>query len=285
MSAEKTIAEILEIGKVCQYLSLNDQAQKLFLKGNSNSRLPYMIACETVCNQWAFETNPANPSLRATSNYAFALYGPYATQAEAIIEARTDTPPVVSGPADATVTVGGTASFTILYTSAIPATIAWYKNSVLVPGEVGLTYSFTTVLGDDGDIINAIVTNGAGSTPSANAVLTVTTALIGSYYYGSTNYYPYLSIGVDNVNFLGTFNIVDGQPLSVLFPSGAANNVNQVIRYPISQGPKSQWFNTVLNSGSLPDQAYRSIITIGSFLYICSRDEISIDTSAPVIFS
>lgn len=285
MATIKTIPEILNIARVAQYLAFNDQANKLFLKGGNNARLPYMITCERLSVQWQYDTDPTDTTLRGTANYLYDLLGIYGIQAEAIIAARGDSPPTVTGPNDVTVTVGGTASFTISYTSTIPATVAWFIDGVLVPGETGTSYSFIPTLGQSGSIINAVVTNGAGSTPSANATLTVTTAITGQYYAGDVDYYSFLSIGVDNVPYLASFNITNGQPLSVLFGAAGANNKWNVVKFPDTQSVKTSWFSTDFDNGAIPDIAYRDIISFGGFRYIISRNALSLDPSVPVIYS
>lgn len=286
MPTIKPVSEVLNLAKIAQYLAFNDQAQKLFLKGGSNARLPYMITCERLSVQWQYDTNPTDPTLRGTANYLYDLLGIYGIQAEVILAAQGGVAPIVTGPADQTITLGNSVSFTIGVTSSLAYTIAWYVDGVLATGETGLTYTFTPTLGQSGAIVNAIVTNLAGSTPSANAVLTVTTTITGQAYYGDTDYYSLLSIGVDTVPYQISFNITDQQPLSVTFPIGAANNKFEVIKYPASQGTKTSWYNTPFNNGpTIPDAVFRTIITIGSNMYIVSRVAISIDTTSPMVFS
>lgn len=280
MAAIKDISEILEIARIAQYLAFNDQSKKLFLKGNSNARLPYMITCERLSVQWQYDTDPTDSTLRGTANYLYDLLGIYGIQAEVILAAQGGVAPIVTGPSNQSVTLGDVASFTIGVTSSLSYSVAWYIDGVLVPGQIGLTYSFTPTLDQSGSIVSAIVTNGAGATPSANAMLTVTTALLGYWYVGPVNYYSLLNMGVDNITFNSSFNIVDGQPFQILVsPSSLGNNMNHVYKTPVSQGVKTSWLNTDLNNGNIPDQAFRTNIVIGSWNYEVSRDEISIDAN------
>jgi hypothetical protein len=83
-------------------------------------------------------------------------------------------PPVVTiSPTTLTVVKGATASFSVSVTSSLAVTYQWYKNNTLQGGETASTYSFTTVIGDNGATIKCAVTNSVGTTTSSNAVLTV----------------------------------------------------------------------------------------------------------------
>lgn len=287
MPQVRTTTEILEIAKVCEYLSLNETENKVFLRGGVlDARLPLMIFAERKSVQWRHEKNSADSTLRGTSNYLFDLLGRYSLLAENIIGEVSLAKPVVSGPPDQTINGSGTASFTISVAPGLPYTIAWYKDGVLVPGQTGLTYTYPATLADNGDQVRAIVTNAAGSTASRTATLTVNTALIGYFYYGDTDYFTELDGGEDNITYNFTFPITDNAPFNITLPSGAANNKWEVIKVPASQPVKSQWLNVVgTNYGTIPDQAYRSYVTIGDWNYIISRNALSMDTTQPLIIS
>lgn len=284
MSVIKTIPEILQVAKISQYLAGNDTANNLFLKGGSlTNGLATKIYMERSGVQNLYDLDPTNSALRPTANYVYALCGRYAIQAENIIANLDQAPPVVTGADDESVEDGQQVTFSIGVTSALPYVIQWYDQNGIIPGATSLSYSFTAALADDGNEYYAVVSNAAGSVQSATGELTVTQTIQGSYYYGSVDYYPELSIGIDNVPYQGTFNITDGNPLVVPFPLAASNNKFNIVKYPITQSDKTLWNNTQSNFGQIPDAQYRAIFTIGSWKYIVSRTEMSLDSTQTTV--
>jgi hypothetical protein len=84
-------------------------------------------------------------------------------------------PPVITGqPANQTVPVGQTATFTVTATSATAMTYQWYLNGAAISGATSSTYTTpATASADTGAVFTATVTNAAGSVPSTPATLTV----------------------------------------------------------------------------------------------------------------
>ena len=284
MSQIKTPSEILLIAKIGQPLSFVDIANQEFLKGGAiNSRLPIMIAAERLCVQWDYDTNPTDSTLRETSTYLYQLLGKYANQAENILNNLAQSPPVVTGPSNQSVNVGQQATFTIVVTSTLPYTIQWYQNGIPIIGQTGLTYSVTP----DGTYYNgttyaAIVTNAAGQTPSANAILTVTDIITGSLYIGQTNYYSELVAGNDDINYTSGFEITHNQPITVPLPFSASQNNYQVYKIPITESIKTLWRNTVSDGGNIPGFVFYPPVTIGAFRYYVTSEQILLDINSPM---
>lgn len=277
-NTQRTIPEILQVAKVSQYLAANDVATKTFMKGGAlDMSISRMIYIERKSVQNTYDLDPTNSTLRDTANYLWAILGKYAIQAENLLANLDQAPPVVTGADNESVEDGQQVTFSIGVTSTLPYTVQWYSQSGIISGATSTSYSFTASLSDDGNTYYAVVSNAAGSVQSATGTLSVSQTITGSYYYGITDYYAQLSIGIDNVPYQGTFNITNGNPLVVPFPFGAANNQFNIVRYPISQSDKTVWVNTVTNQGVLPDAQYRAVFTIGSYKYIVSRTEISLD--------
>lgn len=84
--------------------------------------------------------------------------------------------PVITGqPANVTVGVGSTASFTVTATGQSGLSYQWSKNGSSIAGATHSNYTTPpTVAGDNNSQFSAMVTNNAGSLQSANATLTVT---------------------------------------------------------------------------------------------------------------
>lgn len=285
----KTIAQILDIAPIAQYLAANDSAEKkLFNNSDIDPMLHRKIYIERKSVEWMYLRNPNDAALRGAANYLYDLLGKYGLLALKVIFGRAQAPPIVTGPSNATVDDGDTANFTIGVVSVLTYTIAWYKNGVLIPGQTGTTLSFTAQLADTGAVYNAVVTNAAGSTSSANATLTVNTTLQGLWWYGDTDYTAELAAGTDNVPWEdgGIFSIVDGQPFTINLPEAAENNKYSAYRYPTSQAPRVSYFNTPLNQGPIPNIVFASNNSFGGFRYTYTRQPASFElTSTPLILS
>lgn len=86
-------------------------------------------------------------------------------------------PPVITGhPVNATVSVGQSATFTVVATGASPLTYQWQRNGANISGATGSAYTTpATTASDSGATFRAVVSNSAGSVPSSAATLTVST--------------------------------------------------------------------------------------------------------------
>ena len=76
-------------------------------------------------------------------------------------------------PADASVTAGQNASFSVVATGTSPLTYQWQRNGVAIEGATTATYALATTVLDGGAVFRAVVTNCAGSATSNDATLTV----------------------------------------------------------------------------------------------------------------
>jgi hypothetical protein len=263
---------ILQVATICQYLSTGDIKQKNF-SGDQipNKTLPRLIRSIRKSVQWAFGINPSDPTLNGTGPYLWALCAPYSQTALNTISNVAEAAPTVTGPANDSVIEGNNASFTIGVTSSISYTIQWYKNGSPIVGANALTYVLTDAqLTDSGSTFYASVTNAAGTVVSNTATLTVAASLIGYAYAGSADYSTELLSGTDDVPYQFTFPITHGDPLSIQFP-GLVNAEYIVIKYPSTEGVKTQYNNLPIDSGAIPSIAWENIATITSWNYAFSR--------------
>lgn len=87
----------------------------------------------------------------------------------------TGTPPAITGqPQSQTVVKNNTATFTVTATGTAPLSYQWYFNSGAISGASTSTYTKSNVQTTDAGSYSVTVTNIAGTTPSLNAILTVT---------------------------------------------------------------------------------------------------------------
>jgi outer membrane protein assembly factor BamB len=154
------------------------------------------------------------------------------------------TPPqITTQPANQTVSVGQTAAFSVVATSATPLQFQWRKNGSVITGATASSYTTpATESGDSGSSFTVVVTNAAGSMTSHAATLTVIAAVAGTdvvtYKYDAMRTGQNLAestltlANVASATFgklrnLMVDGLVDAQPLYVsqLAVAGAVHNV------------------------------------------------------------
>lgn len=90
MATLPTIANILRIAGVCQYLAMDGSQKDLYFKGNSlNSKLSREIYITRSSVQWLYTFNPTDSTLDKKGNFLYSLCYPYVAQAKKIINAGT----------------------------------------------------------------------------------------------------------------------------------------------------------------------------------------------------
>ena len=87
------------------------------------------------------------------------------------------TPLIIGQPTNQTVTVGQTATFSVIIYSTAQLNYQWQKNGTAIGGAIAASYTTpVTATSDNGSQFTVAVANSAGSVTSSAAVLTVTTA-------------------------------------------------------------------------------------------------------------
>jgi photosystem II stability/assembly factor-like uncharacterized protein len=85
-------------------------------------------------------------------------------------------PAITQQPANLSVVAGQTATFSVIAAGSAPLAYQWQRNGTDIAGATDASYTTpATVLGDTGATFRVLVSNGAGSTTSNDATLTVTT--------------------------------------------------------------------------------------------------------------
>ena len=83
-------------------------------------------------------------------------------------------PAITIQPSDETVTVGETATFSVVATGTAPLSYQWSQDGVDIAGATSASYTTpATTMTDDGTLFAATVSNSVGSVTSTNAMLTV----------------------------------------------------------------------------------------------------------------
>jgi hypothetical protein len=154
-------------------------------------------------------------------------------------------PTITAQPANQTVTVGQTATFSVTATGTAPLAYQWQKNGGNISGATAASYTTPgTVAGDSGANFDAVVSNMVGNQTSTMATLTVNAVTVSTidvltYHYDNLRTGQNLNetiltpANVNSTKFgkLGAFTVdglVDAQPLylsAVAIPSVGTKNV------------------------------------------------------------
>jgi len=95
-------------------------------------------------------------------------------QATLTVNAAATAPSITTQPASQTVTVGQTATFSVVASGTAPLSYQWQKNSTNISGATSSTYTTpATTSSDNGSTFLVIVSNSAGNAISNQATLTV----------------------------------------------------------------------------------------------------------------
>jgi hypothetical protein len=95
------------------------------------------------------------------------------------VNAAAVAPTITAQPANQTVTVGQTASFTVIAGGTAPLSYQWQKNGANIAGATASSYTTpATATTDSGSTFRVIVTNTAGTVTSSAATLTVNASAI-----------------------------------------------------------------------------------------------------------
>ncbi|MCU1240019.1 MAG: uncharacterized protein JWO71_745, partial [Candidatus Acidoferrum typicum] len=104
---------------------------------------------------------------------------PYTLSATGSGVAAAVAPSISTQPISQAVTVGQTASFSVVATGTAPLSYQWRKNSVAIPGATSSSYSTpATTISDNGAQFSVVVSNTAGNVTSSAATLTVSAATV-----------------------------------------------------------------------------------------------------------
>lgn len=287
MSSLLPIPTILSIADISQYLSANDISQGKKLKsGFLAPLLSVQIFLAKTVVRWMYSLNPSDSTLTQTSNYLFQLLGSYAITAQNILNNVAGGVATISNPANVSINIGQSATFSVTVTSASPYTIAWYRNGVIILGATGLSYTLTNVqLSDTASTFYAVATNATGPIPSGVATLTVTAVILLSAFYTDTDPHSTLLANSDPFAYQFTVSVSHNQPISIPIPQAASNNKFWVFRVVSTEQDDNTWFNTALNNGSIPDSVFWGIIKFGGNSYYSLRNASSFDYTQPLVLS
>jgi hypothetical protein len=287
MAQELTIAQIIQIKRICQYLSLRDTSgSNLRIGSFLDERVARMIYVEGKSLEIRYNQNPNDPTLRNVANYVYSLLGRWAIEAQNILNGLSAVL-TISGPLNQTVSVGGTATFSTAVTSSTPYTVQWYdSNNNAIPGATSTTYLFTNAQATDNNkTFYMKATNASQVVTSVTATLTVTVSITGFFAYMPADPYPTLLTSVDPFTYQVNFPIVHNGNFTITMPAPSAPNQYLIVKVPSTEPNKGTWFNDVFNNGTIPDFDWQNLLTFGGFTYYASRQALSLNTASTLILS
>lgn len=288
MASQFTIAQVISFAQISLYLAANDQAAGSVLKsGSIITTQPSLLYIEGELLKSMYALNPNGSTIRKTAEYVLSLCGKYLSQAQTILNNLAASPPVITGPANQTVNVGGNAVFSISVVSSLPYTVQWFDSmGNPIVGETGLTYTFPNAQqSDSGKTFYAKATNGAGTTTSAIGVLTVTQNILLYAAYMDLDPHGNLISGIDDFIYQYSVNVTHNNPINIPIPQVASNNKYWVWRIVSTEQDNNTWFNTGLNSGQIPDFVFYPVIIFGGNDYYSLKNATSFDYTVPLILS
>jgi hypothetical protein len=203
--------------------------------------------------------------------WAFHLCG-FANREESLATV----PRILTQPADATVALGETATFSFVVAAAAPVTYQWYLGVDAIPGETGPTLQVLADFPDVAGGYRVIASNSFGSITSRVAMLTVRLPVPGLF-----------DTGVDNNRNALSDASVDPHYTLMVNPDSASPNaiVEDSTAFPIVTGPwlantaTSKWigprFNTLMAAGLA--------VGNGTYVYRTTFDLTGLDLATIVI--
>lgn len=118
--------------------------------------------------------------------------------------ASTSAPTITTQPSSQAVTLGGSATFSVVASGTAPLTYQWYQGYTPIAGATAATYKISSATADSAGTYDVVVTNGVGSATSSTATLTVqgstSTAVVNVTAYGDAT----VQAGVENGKFVFT---------------------------------------------------------------------------------
>jgi glucose/arabinose dehydrogenase len=123
-----------------------------------------------------FATGLSSPVDLKVSKDGYLYYLQHGGELKRITYTGSTAPSIASQPSSVTVTVGGSATFTVQANGSSPLTYQWQRSQVNISGATSASYTRTNIQStDNGTKYRCVVKNSAGTATSSEATLTVST--------------------------------------------------------------------------------------------------------------
>ncbi len=190
-----------------------------------------------------------------------------------------EAPSITTHPANKTVSVGASATFTVVASGTAPLSYQWEKNHVGISGATSSSYTQTNAqLSDSGALFRCVVTNSFGNATSNDATLTVTpngaptgtidTPVVGTFYSGGETI-SYSGTGTDPEDitipasgFTWQVDLHHDQHTHPFIAPTTGSKTGSFTLPVTGETSDNQWYRiylTVKDSGGLTHTSYREI--------------------------
>ena len=277
MALNIPISQWITDAKIWQAVEAEAIAKRRIFNGSSLAQnYYYILRFIRKSVEWAYGQNPNDPSLYKTANYMVSLVN--VSAAEAIANSGTCTPPLISvNPISQSVSPASNVTFVVNATGTPILFYQWRKDGINIIGANSSSYTITGVVSANAGNYDCIVSNACGSSTSTQATLTVN-AMTLNFTIGWSATDPY-------VNNLTPLTITNSQTVpfasgaNLLFTGDLTNFANKYVMWswPSTEPTPTGYFNTVLNSGSIPDIVIRDVYIVSGIKYACCRNPMVLD--------
>jgi hypothetical protein len=284
------IQQILTTSEIRQYLNVNANAKaNIFNGGVLTPYSPELIDAIRQGVQDHFNHFPSDPSLIQTGNWLFRLVAPILTPNTNLLTSNLNAVAVSSSSIQLSwAAVPNGVTYTL--TRSLNAGFTSGVTVVYTGGGLGFT---DTGLSAATQYFYMMVVSAPGFTNSPASFANATTqsivpSITGFFYYGSTSPYAALAAGTDSLIYQTSFPITHNSPIPITLPTACSPNMFLVVKVPIGESVKANWFNNVTNNGVIPDAAWEAVLQpagLPNFSYYVSRNPLSLVTTSTLILS
>lgn len=185
---------------------------------------------------------------------------------------------ITQQPANASTTIGGTASFTVAATGTATITYQWYLNGNLISGATAATLNLTNVQSANLGNYYCVVSNSVNSVQSNTAILSVGVQVGWGWSAAAPTTTGELQAGQ------GSATITSGATITADFTANTSPNVLWMYE-PLTEPVKTQWYGDPNNNGSIGDPNTDTFVftTVGSFRVYYTQFQ-TIQTLEPIQF-
>lgn len=254
MAVFANVTSIITIAEISQYLSQRDITNNINRgDGDVNIGYPRLLYLVRQGVQWAYDQDPTDETLNATSLYLYALCGRYVNAAQTVTNNNGCTPPVILvQPVSQAIELFERIDLSVIAYSTAAISYQWYFNGVAMVGETNSVLELEPQTPDEvyGSYY-VVVSTPCGTVRSDAAVITNDTPEELPIIYYGTKADP----GDPNeaTILLGdTSNQNPSEDVVLNWGAQSGTPVYYWFAIPVaSMSEKTHWYESILNNGTM----------------------------------